>query len=215
MQTFFNEIKMSRTLSFIFVFFTTVSCGGKEINKMVSTNSVTDSTVVNKEINTIKQEIPEMGLLKQVEDSGYPFAILTIEFPERNFTENFTINMEEVDNASIADLNSYIDHYVKFTYTSELSYALLDIFHNSRSIFGAEVAPEGDAIKAIEGILYGAEQVTNGDLPGEVSVFADDGENHYFPYFVTSEMVAVNEKRVTAFYEVRTSNTITSIQMVR
>ncbi len=206
---------MSRILTFIIVLFTSISCGGKGINKIVPTSSAADTTAVNKEINTGMQEISEMGLLKHVEDSGYPFATLTIEFPERNFSEYFNVNMEEVENASIAELNSYIDNYVKFTYTSELTYALLDVFHDSRSIFGAEVAPEGDGIKAIEGILYGAEQVTNGDLPGEVSVFADDGENHYFPYFVTQEMVAVNEKRVTAFYDVRTSNTIKSIKLVK
>jgi hypothetical protein len=89
------------------------------------------------------------------------------------------------------------------------------MYHDSKSIFGAEVAPEGDGIKSIEGILYGAEQVTNGDLPGEVSVFADDGENHYFPYYVTQDMVNVNEKRVTAFYETRTSNTIIHLELVK
>jgi hypothetical protein len=200
---------------FAAILFYSLSCGGKESNTKASIINPKD-TIISKDVSKANgQEIPEMGLLKQVEDSGYPFATLTIEFPERNFTEYFTINMEEVENASITDLNSYVDHYVKFNYNSELSYALLDIFHESKSIFGAEVAPEGEGIKAIEGIMYGAEHVTNGDLPGEVSVFADDGENHYFPYFVTQEMVNVNEKRVTAFYETRTSNTITSIQLTR
>ncbi len=156
-----------------------------------------------------------MGLLLQVEDSGYPFATLSIEFPERNFTEYFTINMESVENATITKLNSYIGQYVKFTYSSEFTYALLDLFYNGKSIFGAELAPEGESIKAIEGVLYGADQTTDGDIPGEVSVFADDGENLYFPYFITQEMVNVNEKWVTAFYETRTSNTIMSIEVVK
>ena len=34
----------------------------------------------------INPSIKEMGRLKNVEDSGYPFATLTIEFPERGFT---------------------------------------------------------------------------------------------------------------------------------
>ncbi len=158
--------------------------------------------------------IPEMGLLTHVEDSGYPFATLTIEFPERNFSEYFTINMEEVKNGSIEDLQTYIGQYITFEYTSEFQYTLLDIYYESYSIFGSEVAPEGEGIRSIEGVLYGAENITEGDLPGEVSVFANDGENHYFPYFVTQEMVAVNEKVVTVFYEIRSQHVITAIQLV-
>lgn len=206
---------MFRIFIFILVLFPFLSCKGKEFSNKTPLVHTVDSLNTDLKPSSAVQGIDEMGLLKKVEDSGYPFATLTIEFPERNFTEYFTINMEEVENASITNLNSYIDHYVKFTYNSELTYALLDMYHDSKSIFGAEVAPEGDGIKSIEGILYGAEQVTNGDLPGEVSVFADDGENHYFPYYVTQDMVNVNEKRVTAFYETRTSNTIMSIEVVK
>ena len=206
---------MSKILTFLFIFLSAVSCGGKEINKTPLHTGLKDSTTTNSPANAVVQEISEMGLLQQVEDSGYPFATLTIEFPERNFSENFTINMEAVENASITDLNSYIGQYVKFTYTSDISHTLLDLFHDSKSIFGAEIAPEGEGIKAIEGVLYGAEQATDGDIPGEVSVFADDGENIYFQYFITQDMVAFNEKRVTAFYDTRVSNTIRSIQLVK
>ena len=206
---------MFRIIIFLLVLFPYLSCKGKEFSNQTPLVQTIDSLNSDLKPSSAVQGIDEMGLLKKVEDSGYPFATLTIEFPERNFTEYFTINMEEVENASITNLNSYIDHYVKFTYNSELTYALLDMYHDSKSIFGAEVAPEGDGIKSIEGILYGAEQVTNGDLTGEVSVFADDGENHYFPYYVTQDMVNVNEKRVTAFYETRTSNTIMSIEVVK
>ena len=97
---------------------------------------------------------------------------------------------------------------------SEISFALLDVFQNSKSIFGAELAPEGEGIKAIEGVLYGAEQVTSGDIPSEVSIIADDGENLYFEYFITPELVSVNEKRITGFYNERTKNTIKSIELI-
>lgn len=197
------------------VFFSYLSCGGKELSTKTTVGNVKDSINLHVKTPSALQEITEIGLLLQVEDSGYPFATLTIEFPERNFTEYFTINMESVENASITELNSYIGQYVKFKYSSDFTYALLDLFYEGKSIFGAEIAPEGESIKAIEGVLYGAEQTTDGDIPGEVSVFADDGENLYFPYFITQEMVNVNEKWVTAFYESRTSNTILSIELVR
>ncbi len=206
---------MLKTLSFIFIFLNSISCGenGNKVTQPIA--STKDPVSLANDTESGKEDISEMGILKEVEDSGYPFATLTIEFPERNFTEYFTINMEEVKNASITQLNSYVNRYVKFTYTTEISYALLDMYHEGKSIFGAEVSPEGESIKSIEGVLYGAEQVTDGDIPGEVSVFADDGENLYFQFFVTQEMVNVNEKRVAAFYERRTMNTITSIKMLK
>jgi hypothetical protein len=206
---------MSIILTFFIVFYSSISCGGKGNNTHTLEADAKDAIFLAHNVPSEVQEIPEMGLLLQVEDAGYPFTTLTIEFPERNFTEYFTINMESVENATITKLNSYIGQYVKFTYSSEFTYALLDLFYNGKSIFGAEIAPEGESIKAIAGVLYGAEQTTGGDIPGEVSVFADDGENLYFPYFITQEMVNVNEKWVTAFYETRTSNTIMSIVVVR
>jgi hypothetical protein len=206
---------MLKTLGFIFIILNSIACGENGNKVTQPTKSTKDTVSLVNDVESGIEDISEMGILKEVEDSGYPFATLTIEFPERNFKEYFTINMEEVKNASINQLNSYVNRYVKFTYTTEFTYALLDMYHESKSIFGAEVSPEGESIKSIEGVLYGAEQITDGDIPGEVSVFADDGENLYFQFFVTQEMVNVNEKRVTAFYERRTLNTITSIKMLK
>jgi hypothetical protein len=203
---------MFRMFNFTIVLLFSFSCKG--IENTQSFDFTKDTEVVNSSPAPANNEIPEMGLLIKVEDSGYPFFNLTIEFPERDFSENFVLNIEAVENISINQLNSYIGKYVKFNYTSEIMYDLLDIYHNGTSVFGAEVAPEGEGVKSIEGILYGADQTTNGDLPGEVSVFADDGENHYFSFFITEEMVAVNEKRITAFYDTRISNTIIDIKLV-
>lgn len=200
-------------ISIILIFaINSISCRGKKIDETVIVKA--DEKPITDTTNLIRRgfEVTEIGLVKGVEDSGYPFATLTIEFPERKFTESFTINMEAVKNASYNILKSYIGKYVNFKYSSDMTYVLLDLFRDSRSIFGAEIAPEGDGVKAIEGVLYGAEKETSGDIPGEVSIFAKDGENLYFNFFITPEMVAVNEKKVTAFYVERVINTIVSIE---
>jgi hypothetical protein len=188
---------MFRMFNFTIVLLFSFSCKG--IENTQSFDFTKDTVVVNSSPAPANNEIPEMGLLIKVEDSGYPFFNLTIEFPERDFSENFVLNIEAVENISINQLNSYIGKYVKFNYTSEILYDLLDIYHNGTSVFGAEVAPEGEGVKSIEGILYGADQTTNGDLPGEVSVFADDGENHYFSFFITEEMVCGQRKKNHCF----------------
>jgi hypothetical protein len=83
----------------MFLFFSSIACGGKGNKNNIQVANTKDSTFSDRDIPSEAQEIPEMGLLLQVEDAGYPFATLTIEFPERNFTEYFTINMESVENA--------------------------------------------------------------------------------------------------------------------
>ena len=62
--------------------------------------------------------------------------------------------------------------------------------------------------------MDGASEETAGDLPGEISIWADDGENLFFEFYVTSEMVAANGKRVKGYYDIRTKNEIKSIQLM-
>ena len=71
--------------------------------------------------------IIEFGLLINVEDSGYPFYTLTIEFPERGFTEYFVLNLEEVHNIDQPTLSNSVGKYLLFEYTSEINNALLDL----------------------------------------------------------------------------------------
>lgn len=205
----------SRLLSILILLIFSASCGGNGNKEGVQLSTQKDSVGQSDQLSTATMNISETGMLKQVEDSGYPFATVTIEFRERKFSAFFTINLEEVKSVTFGDLNAHIGKYVKFTYNSETSLALLDVFVDSRSIFGSELSPEGESIKSIEGILNGAEEVTAGDLPGEVSITASDGKKLNFKFFVTPELVAVNEKKVTGFYDERTLNTITSIEFIK
>lgn len=190
------------------------SCGIKENKDGVNLKTPTDSIAQSKDLSGDRMDFPDRGLVKEVEDLGYPFATIAIEFPELKFTEYFTINLEEVKNVSLSDIELLIGKYVKYTYTSEKSYALLDVFKDSLSIFGSEFPAEGDDIKSIEGILKGAKQVTAGDIPSEVSITTENGGNLFFQYFITPELVAVNGKKVTGFYDERTLNTIKSIELI-
>ena len=90
---------------FILIVFA-VSCGNN-VNKNksnISNQKDTSQQIVN--ANTNKADIIERGVVKQIEDSGYPFATVTIEFPERTFSESFIINIENVKNASLSVINT-------------------------------------------------------------------------------------------------------------
>jgi hypothetical protein len=99
---------MKKTIAFLYFALLLVSnCIANKSNIFSSTTYSADDDVIQ-----------EMGILKSVEDSSYPYATLVIEFPERKFSETFTINMEEVKNAPMASLNKWIGRYVSFGYTS-------------------------------------------------------------------------------------------------
>jgi hypothetical protein len=159
-------------------------------------------------------EINERGLLKEVEDGGYPFATLTIEFPERKFTEQFIINLGNVTTVTMDDLNKAIGSYVSFGYTSEISNALLDIQLDGESLLGDDAPTLAADTKQIMGKLKGANRETTGDEPGKIAITTDDNTTETFQYFVTKEMVAANGKVVIGYFEERTRNTIKSIKVL-
>ncbi len=161
----------------------------------------------------IDDPINEFGILKEVEDSGYPLATLHIEFPERKFSEHFTINLEEVKNVNMGLLQKWIGKYVAFTYNSNLTNALVDIQINGKSAINTEpVEFTKNTIKVV-GVLKGASKVTESDLPSTISITTANNQKLLFDYYITPEMVKINGRKVVAYYEEVVSNTITKIKL--
>ena len=158
----------------------------------------------------IDDELQEKGILRLVEDSGYPFVVLSVEFPERKFTESFTINLEEIKGVKMETLNKWIGKYVAFSYTSELVNDLFDLKLKGKSLLGDEKIEVGPDTKTITGVLKGAKQATAGDVPDMISV-----NGITFEFFITPEMVKANGQTVTATYEEATENTITKIRLLK
>ncbi|AFK05190.1 hypothetical protein Emtol_4065 [Emticicia oligotrophica DSM 17448] len=165
-------------------------------------------------VNTnAKAQLKEFGLLKSAEDSGYPFASLTIEFPERNFSENFTINLEEVKNVNMGTLQKWVGKYVSFTYNSDLTNALMEMQLNGKSVINDEPIELGPNSLKLVGILRGAAKVTAGDLPSVISVTTANNEKYSFEFFITPQMVKANNKKVVVYFEEIVSNTILQIKL--
>lgn len=158
--------------------------------------------------------VHETGILKNYEDGGYPFATLTIEFPERKFEETFSLNLEEVKDINQETLSKSIGKYLDFSYVSNFENALMDIQSNGKSIFKTDAIPVTKEMKSITGVLSGANEVTGGDLPNKI--FVSNGEQTLdFEYYVTEEMVKFNKKTVTVFYEERTSNDLVELKVLK
>jgi hypothetical protein len=160
---------------------------------------------------SMNDPINEFGLLKEIEDSGYPFVSLTIEFTERKFSESFSMNLEDLK-IDPKTLNSWKGKYVKFSYTSNISNSLLDINFNGEWLMESKGPEANQENKTIKGTLEGAEEETQGDLPGMVTI-SNSKESQKFEFFITKEMVNANGKTVEAVYSERVSNEIKSIEV--
>ncbi len=150
-------------------------------------------------------EINEFGVIEELEDAGYPMFNLTVAFPERQTSSNFSLNAEI---ASLShDINAYRDQYATIYYESNESTEVLDILLGGNSLLG-EYAPEDhEGLTRFDGVLSGADRVS-GDLPSKIQIEGEEGALT-FEYYVDAATVAANGKAVTAYYYQRYVDTIT------
>jgi hypothetical protein len=194
------------------------SSSNDQSNSTADSLAVTDTTQYPENLEASSfpngELVHETGLLKKYEDGGYPFATLTIEFPERKFEESFTLNLEEVKDIKPENLSISIGKYLDFSYVSKFENALMDIQNNGKSIFKTDAIPVTREMKSITGVLNGANEITGGDIPNKVSV-SNTEQTVEFEYYVTEEMVKYNGKTITVFYEERTSNDLVEIKILK
>jgi hypothetical protein len=194
------------------------SSSNDQSNSTADSLAVTDTTQYPENLEASSfpngELVHETGLLKKYEDGGYPFATLTIEFPERKFEESFTLNLEEVKDIKPENLSKSIGKYLDFSYVSKFENALMDIQNNGKSIFKTDAIPVTREMKSITGVLNGANEITGGDIPNKVSV-SNTEQTVEFEYYVTEEMVKYNGKTITVFYEERTSNDLVEIKILK
>ena len=163
-----------------------------------------------------KEVITERGLITSVEEAGNPFFNVTIEFPERNFSEHFTINLEEVKTVDAGVLPTWVGKHVKFDYTSEIVNALIDLRYKGKSVFPKDnKRPPISGAKSITGILSNAEYETQGDIPDELYIQTEEEITLKFPFFIDKEIVKLNGKKVVGDYQERTQNTIVAIKLIK
>jgi len=158
-----------------------------------------------------EEALKEFGLLKSAEDSGYPFYTVEIEFPERKFSEIFTINLAELPDVDPGLLTGWVGKYVSFEYTSEIVNALLDIRQNGKSLLGVNPSELPKGLKKISGTLSGAANVTEGDLPSVLRIHDPEDQSIEFEFFITPELVEADGTLVVGYYDQRTNNRITAI----
>lgn len=169
------------------------SCGNSTDS---NTNDEASTEATESDAPAALDTLRELGLIKTVEDAGYPMYSLEIEFPERGFSEGFLLNAEDIQGLELEKLGSSAGKYIAFEYTSELENALLDVKVNGKSVYA-----EGEAFeptpetKTFEGTLNNAGEPTTSDLPDQISISGADGKTEKFDCYITPLMAKANGKR--------------------
>lgn len=155
-------------------------------------------------------EIREFGRLTEIEDGAYPMFSLNLEFPERQTTEGFSLNIESIS-LDIEGLMAMKGQYATIYDTSDEEPDIYDIHRECESLLGEYAIDINEADKEITGILSGAASISNGDLPDEITITAGDGTEVTFKCFISDEVAAANGDEVTVFYATKYVNNVTYI----
>ncbi|MBO6517590.1 MAG: hypothetical protein JJ975_13670 [Bacteroidia bacterium] len=150
------------------------------------------------------------GLVKEVDDMGYPFFYLSLNQGDTSLV--FTFNREQI-NLDHDDSWNLSGKSVEIHYTAQLEPLLLDIHYQGGSVLGDD-SPELDTTwLSITGKLEGATEATPGDLPGEISI-KNTEEAVSFDFFVSDEVVQANNQEVTGYYYFKKVNHIHQLRVL-
>lgn len=146
-----------------------------------------------------------------ITDAGYPMFAVTATVAAQTTPIELLLNAEAADLGG-HELASYSGKPVTLGYTSLPETSLADIHRAGRSLFGADAPRLDPSWKIVTGVLSGAEDVTAGDLPSQITIANADGTKIAFEYFVGPELKAANGKEVTGYYTTDVVNRVTMIR---
>ncbi|MBI1339981.1 hypothetical protein GC169_07200 [bacterium] len=144
-----------------------------------------------------------------VSDAGYPMFIVSVRFPDGRDDRTFLLNNEAADLGGVPP-GDYEGSLAELRYTSAVEPSLIDIQVDGRSALDIDrpVSTSPDDL-SVTGVLSGAEEVTQSDLPDQITVTPATGGPVTFDYFIPPELVELNGKTVTAIYAEETVDRIT------
>lgn len=154
------------------------------------------------------------ALAAAVEDSGYPRYTIQVS-PEGGGPVPFYLDAESGVDLGGADVSSFEGKTTLIYYTSTPTPFLLDLRNaEGRSLLyddGRGIPTEG---QAITGTLTGADGVTEGDLPDQITIMSSEGQAITFEFFIDRRIAAANGRTLTAYYDMEERREITLMRPV-
>lgn len=154
------------------------------------------------------------GQVVRVEDGGYPRFTVTMR-PD-GAAEELLLSLN-AEAATLGELTpeGFTGKKAEVSYTVTERPQLLDIKRGGQSLLPpVEEQPAADTPLTVSGVLSGAEAVTAGDLPDEITVTDAAGKATVFEYFITPEIVAANGGPVEATYILGREEDVTAMKLV-
>jgi hypothetical protein len=157
------------------------------------------------------------GDLAEIQDAGYPMAILIMNVPDVGAGSEYTINLEA---AAIegGDINALKGKQVTLTLETAIEPVAVDVTFEGKSVMAMEgeqppAVEPGD--KTITGILSGVPEPTASDLPSLAAVTAKDGTKVEFEVYADDRMAAANGKEVTLRYVMADRTDVVEVAKVK
>ncbi|MFT5512318.1 MAG: hypothetical protein ACI8SE_000716 [Bacteroidia bacterium] len=145
----------------------------------------------------------DSGIVLAMEDIGYPLFALDLKQSGSDKTKSYLLNIEEI-NITHDAAYKLKGKKIELQYSRTDEAFVMDIEHQNQSLLG-EWAPENHVgCNSIIGILSGAEEASQGDLPGSFTVTTNDPSTHMtFEYYIDDALAKVNGDTVEVYYEFR------------
>lgn len=169
----------------------------------------TDATQTEEKTNQKR----DLGTVVYVEDAGYPMFAIDIKSDTTGKTTAFLLNVEDVD-MEHNDVYQLKDQKVEIHFTEKKDPFVMDIVHADTAILGNYAPANHNGFSSISGTLSGAEEPSQGDLPGDFSITASENEKMQFEYYIDEQLSLINGQKATVYYEFRAVYSIKKIKKV-
>lgn len=155
---------------------------------------------------------PQMaeGVVSSVEDGAYPMFTLHLIEDGMSVPTSFSLMAEGADLGG-ADLYTLEGKTVSIEYVEPERWDLISIalVENENDM---DVEPR-DGWHFVSGRLHGASNITGGDLPDELTINVINGERIVFDYYIDEQMVALNNRDVSAWLAPTANKDILSLRV--
>lgn len=156
----------------------------------------------------------DTGIVVSAEDIGYPMFAIDLKSNATGKVTPYLLNLEACD-VKHHEANEYLNHEARITYIIKKDPFVMDIVFADSSILGEYTPANHKGFQSITGLITGATEPSQGDLPGRFTVTSTDSIALSFEYYIDDKLAEINNQNATVYYEYREVYEIKSVDADR
>ena len=166
----------------------------------------------NKDVFNAHDVLVDSGTVTLMEDTGYPMFALDLKSNGTGKNHSFLLNIEDInlkhDAAyKLKGRNAIIEYELRN------EPFVMDIIHKDTSLLGEYALPHKTDFARITGTISGANEESQGDLPGTFTVTNKHGKSVTFGYYIDQNLANINGSKATVYYELMDVSVVKSIKL--